>query len=152
MELVPADWPVPPGVQIREETPAPTLDLLTLTVADDAAEGGCGAIARVPDRVIGFFSADSTVKVVGSANPTGPRLHDLLELLEMNRFGVLGWYIFEREGEIFDYDCRDEDKVMACLWARWIFLHRSIFFPYARLDTVTNVPEGPTSSVITAWA
>lgn len=40
---------------------------------------------------------------------------------------MLAWAVLEREDEIFEDDeVKDEYKVMHALWARWIFLNRSV--------------------------
>lgn len=60
-----------------------------------------------------------------SCRPGGPRIYDLLNTLDMERFGVFSWLIVDREEEIYEIDdVRDEDKVMVVLWNRWIFLNR----------------------------
>ena len=43
----------------------------------------------------------------------------------MEPYGVLSWYVIDKEEEIFECDdVRDEDKVMQALWGRWILLNR----------------------------
>jgi hypothetical protein len=64
-----------------------------------------------------------------SARPGGARIFDLLVLLddmerESDKVGVVKWAVIEREGAIFDYDMPGEQKVVQCLWARWILLNR----------------------------
>jgi hypothetical protein len=60
-----------------------------------------------------------------SCRPGDPRLYDLISTLPMEPYGVLSWYIVDKEEELFEIDnTRDEDKVMQALWNRWIFLHR----------------------------
>jgi hypothetical protein len=45
----------------------------------------------------------------------------------MEEFGVLSWFVVDKEEEIFECDdVRDEDKVIQALWARWIVLHRLV--------------------------
>jgi hypothetical protein len=83
-----------------------------------------GPVARAP--YLGIVSADGARALRRSARPGGPRLLDLLALLDMERFGVMRWAVVEKEGEIADYEARDEDKVMLCVWARWIFLNRCV--------------------------
>lgn len=62
-----------------------------------------------------------------SARPGGPKLYDLLNELPMEEFGLMGWFVIDKEEEIFEQDdVRDEDKVMQALWARWIILHRFV--------------------------
>jgi hypothetical protein len=56
-------------------------------------------------------------------------VYDLIALEPMEPFGVLGWAVEEHDEGIFEVDdWRDEDKAMQALWARWIFLNRSLFF------------------------
>ncbi|TDL26650.1 hypothetical protein BD410DRAFT_800464 [Rickenella mellea] len=63
-----------------------------------------------------------------SARPGGPKLYDLLNTLSMEPFGVMKWFVLDKEEEIFELcDVRDEDKVMQALWARWIILNRNKF-------------------------
>lgn len=62
-----------------------------------------------------------------SARPGGPRIYDLLNELPLEPFGLMSWYILDKEEDIFELDTvRDEDKVMQALWSRWIFLHRRV--------------------------
>ncbi|KAI5117885.1 hypothetical protein M0805_002276 [Coniferiporia weirii] len=63
-----------------------------------------------------------------SARPGGPRLYDLLNELPLAPFGLMAWYVLDREEDIFELDhvC-DEDKVMRALWGRWIMLNRNAF-------------------------
>lgn len=70
-----------------------------------------------------------------SCRPGGPRLYDILNELPLDQFGVLSWYIIDKEEELFDADdVRDEDKVMQALWSRWIMLNR-----YSMLFVVPTV-------------
>ncbi|EIW77063.1 hypothetical protein CONPUDRAFT_168086 [Coniophora puteana RWD-64-598 SS2] len=63
-----------------------------------------------------------------SCRPGGPRLYDLLNTLSLEPYGILSWSIIDREEELFEMDdIRDEDKVMAALWLRWVFLNRNLF-------------------------
>ncbi|PCH44737.1 hypothetical protein WOLCODRAFT_165362 [Wolfiporia cocos MD-104 SS10] len=62
-----------------------------------------------------------------SCRPGGPRIYDLLNELPLEPFGVMAWYIVDREEAIFEQDMRDEDKVMLALWDRWIMLERISF-------------------------
>jgi len=51
-------------------------------------------------------------------------LYDLINTLPMEPFGVLSWYVIDKEEELFEInDTRDEDKVMQALWNRWILLN-----------------------------
>lgn len=60
-----------------------------------------------------------------SARPGGPKLYDLLNTLPLEPFGMMDWYVVDKEDDIFEVDnVRDEDKVMQALWSRWIFLNR----------------------------
>lgn len=60
-----------------------------------------------------------------SARPGGPKLYDLLNTLSLEPFGLMGWFIEDKEEDIFELDdVRDEDKVMQALWARWMLLNR----------------------------
>jgi hypothetical protein len=70
---------------------------------------------------------EGAVPVYYSCRPGGPRLYDLLNTLSMEPFGVLSWFVIDKEEEIFECDdVRDEDKVMQALWARWILLNRLV--------------------------
>ncbi|KLO05309.1 hypothetical protein SCHPADRAFT_1002977 [Schizopora paradoxa] len=63
-----------------------------------------------------------------SARPGGAKLYDLLNTLSLEPFGLMAWFIVEREEDVFELDdLRDEDKVMQALWARWILLNRNKF-------------------------
>ncbi|THH09574.1 hypothetical protein EW145_g1928 [Phellinidium pouzarii] len=63
-----------------------------------------------------------------SARPGGPRLYDLLNELPLTPFGLMSWYVLDKEEDIFELDnVRDEDKVMRALWGRWILLNRNTF-------------------------
>ena len=60
-----------------------------------------------------------------SCRPGGERLYDLLNTLPLEPFGILAWYIIDREEEMFENDdVLDEDKVMQALWGRWILLNQ----------------------------
>lgn len=60
-----------------------------------------------------------------SARPGGPKLYDLLNTLSLEPFGLMTWFIVDKEEDIFELDdVRDEDKVMQALWARWMLLNR----------------------------
>lgn len=64
-----------------------------------------------------------------SARPGGPKLYDLLNTLSLEPFGLMDWFILDKEEDIFELDdVRDEDKVMQALWARWILLNRCVLF------------------------
>ncbi|KAF9648839.1 hypothetical protein BDM02DRAFT_3114856 [Thelephora ganbajun] len=64
-----------------------------------------------------------------SCRPNGPKLYDILGAKPLDRFGILGWSIIDREEELFEMDgVRDEDKVMQALWCRWITLNRQKHF------------------------
>jgi len=63
-----------------------------------------------------------------SARPGGPKLYDLLNTLSLEPFGLMSWFIVDKEEDIFELDdVRDEDKVMQALWARWMLLNRNKF-------------------------
>ena len=60
-----------------------------------------------------------------SCRPGGPRIYDLLNTLSLAPFGVLSWFIIDREEELFQVDdVLDEDKVMQALWGRWIMINQ----------------------------
>jgi hypothetical protein len=64
-------------------------------------------------------------QVYFSCRPGGPRIYDLLNTLPLAPFGVLSWFIIDREEELFELDdVLDEDKVMQALWGRWIMLNQ----------------------------
>jgi hypothetical protein len=89
-------------------------------IADGAAfTDGNGPTAKYPYLPEPYYSC----------RPGGPRVYDLIALEPMEPFGVLGWAVEEHDEGIFEVDdWRDEDKAMQALWARWIFLNRSLFF------------------------
>ncbi|KAF7975519.1 hypothetical protein HWV62_9333 [Athelia sp. TMB] len=63
-----------------------------------------------------------------SRRPGGPRPYDVVNTLPLTQFGMLSWFILEREEEMFElHDIADEDKVVQALWGRWILLHRLHF-------------------------
>ncbi|TFK49344.1 hypothetical protein OE88DRAFT_1736974 [Heliocybe sulcata] len=77
-----------------------------------------------------------------SCRPGGPRLYDLLNTLPMDRFGIMSWFIIDKEEEMFELDdVRDEDKVMMALWARWILLNRNEFIRDYFQGTLAFVDE-----------
>ena len=98
--------PVDPENPDRYPTPPPLSDL----------EG--------PAAVYPYISEDAY-----SARPGGPKLYDILNELSLEPFGLMTWWIIEREEDVFEVDnIRDEDKVMMALWGRWIFLNRCDFY------------------------
>lgn len=73
-----------------------------------------------PSAVYPYLDSDSY-----SARPGGPKLYDLLNSLPLEPFGMLQWFIIDKEEEIFEQDdVGDEEKVIMALWARWITLNR----------------------------
>ncbi|KZT28042.1 hypothetical protein NEOLEDRAFT_952938 [Neolentinus lepideus HHB14362 ss-1] len=77
-----------------------------------------------------------------SCRPDGPRLYDLLNTLPMDQFGVMSWFVVDKEEEIFELDdVRDEDKVMMALWSRWILLNRNKFVHDYFQGTVAFIDE-----------
>lgn len=73
-----------------------------------------------PSAVYPFIGPDRY-----SARPGGPKIYDLLDDLPIEQFGVMTWFVLDKEEEIFELDdVRDEDKVMQALWARWIIVNR----------------------------
>ena len=63
-----------------------------------------------------------------TCRPGGPRIYDLLNSLPLAPFGVLSWFIVDREEEMFELDdVLDEDKVMQALWGRWILLNQWVY-------------------------
>lgn len=69
--------------------------------------------------------ATESREVYFSCRPGGPRIYDLLNTLSLAPFGILSWYIVDREEEMFENDdVLDEDKVMQALWGRWIMLNQ----------------------------
>lgn len=96
-----------------------------------------------------------------SARPGGPKLYDLLNMMSLEPYGIMAWFVVDKEEEIFELDeVRDEDKVMQALWARWIMLNRSEYdllcyramllksiLGIASLKTTSKVPSA--SSMIT---
>jgi hypothetical protein len=117
---------LPPRAYVRPKGMDPTIPYQNLQVFTivDASHRGCGPVARAP--YTGYISQDGTRTVQHSPCLGGSKIFHLLNLDSMKRFGILRWYILEKEGEIFDYDIPDEDKVIQCLWARWIFLNRYV--------------------------
>lgn len=96
--------PIDPTAPDRYPTPPPYEDLL----------GPSAVYPYLPDHMY-------------SARPGGPRIYDLLNELPLEPFGLMSWYILDKEEDIFELDTvRDEDKVMQALWSRWIFLHRRV--------------------------
>ncbi|KAG7446898.1 uncharacterized protein BT62DRAFT_993784 [Guyanagaster necrorhizus] len=98
-----------------------------------------------PDRMLGPAAQPPYLPDdLYSCRPGGPRVFDLLQMLDMRPFGVLAWTVIEREDEIFDSDdIKDEHKVMHALWARWILLNRSKF--------IANYCRGITEFVDQYW-
>lgn len=77
-----------------------------------------------------------------SCRPGGPRLYDLLNTLPMEPFGIMSWFVIDKEEEIFELDdVRDEDKVMMALWGRWILLNRNKFVRDYYRGTIAFVDE-----------
>lgn len=88
-------------------------ELSTLPPIDDPL----GPSAQFP-----FLPAE---EVDFSCRPGGERLYDLLNTLPLEPFGILAWYIIDREEEMFENDdVLDEDKVMQALWGRWVLLNQ----------------------------
>jgi len=77
-----------------------------------------------------------------TCRPGGARIYDLLNSLPLAPFGVLSWFIVDREEEMFELDdVLDEDKVMQALWGRWILLnHRKFIANYCQ-GTVAFIDE-----------
>lgn len=98
-----------PRVQTREPSSQPPL------------RDPLGPSAQYP-----YLSTDDEGRgVYYSCRPGGPRLYDLLNTLSLQDYGVLSWYIVDREEELFETDeVLDEDKVILALWGRWIMLNQ----------------------------
>ncbi|EJD05229.1 uncharacterized protein FOMMEDRAFT_18842 [Fomitiporia mediterranea MF3/22] len=76
-----------------------------------------------PAAVYPYISDDAY-----SCRPGGPKLYDILNELSLEPFGIMAWYIIDKEEDLFQLETmRDEDKVMQALWDRWIFLNRPEF-------------------------
>ncbi|KAJ7096400.1 hypothetical protein C8R44DRAFT_812947 [Mycena epipterygia] len=117
-----------------------------------------GPTARFP-----FLPAKSEYggpDVTYSARFGGPKIYDLLGTLPMESYGVLAWYVLDREEEIFESDdIPDEHKIMHALWARWIFHKRQVLFQqyatscdvYSRNVLVANFFNGIKSFLDEYW-
>jgi hypothetical protein len=79
-----------------------------------------------------------------SCRPGGPRLFDLVCLEPVAEYGVLAWAVDEKDEKIFQVDdCTDEDKAMQALWARWIFLNRSVCLSRPTISTAFTILDEP---------
>ncbi|KIM85682.1 hypothetical protein PILCRDRAFT_816884 [Piloderma croceum F 1598] len=77
-----------------------------------------------------------------SCRQGGPRVYDLLNALPLAPFGLLSWFVVDREEEMFELnDILDEDKVMQALWGRWILLKRQEFLADYYQGIVTFIDE-----------
>jgi hypothetical protein len=95
------------------------------TIANATFDGkGKEPVAKAP--YLGYISQDGARMFQHSAWPGGPRIFNLLHLLDTKKeFGVLAWAVLLKEDSIFEEPMHDHDKVIACLWCRWIFLNKN---------------------------
>ncbi|KAF7980297.1 hypothetical protein HWV62_39077 [Athelia sp. TMB] len=106
--------PLPPGSSINQKAPLPLIAPIYTSQQSQAHH------ARVTKE-------DDDNPLV-SRRPGGPRPYDVVNTLPLTQFGMLSWFILEREEEMFElHDIADEDKVVQALWGRWILLHRLHF-------------------------
>ncbi|KAK0232269.1 hypothetical protein EDD85DRAFT_888940 [Armillaria nabsnona] len=155
--VTPQTMSVPTAASLRSTTPASTPQKMKIFQSIFRPSSTPSAFPRVakrtdrsctpppPDRMLGPAAQPPYLPDnLYSCRPGGPRVFDLLQMLDMRPFGVLAWTIIEREEEIFESDdIRDEHKVMHALWARWILLNRSKF--------IANYCRGITEFVDDYW-
>ncbi|KAK0445967.1 uncharacterized protein EV420DRAFT_1570913 [Desarmillaria tabescens] len=155
--VTPQTRPVATTTSLRSMTPASTLQKMKMFQPIFRPSSTPSVIPRVakrpnrsctpppPDRMLGPAAQPPYLPDnLYSCRPGGPRVFDLLQMLDMRPFGVLAWSVIEREDEIFESDdIRDEHKVMHALWARWILLNRSTF--------IANYCRGITEFVDEYW-
>ncbi|KAF5352181.1 hypothetical protein D9758_009223 [Tetrapyrgos nigripes] len=77
-----------------------------------------------------------------SSRPGGETLYDLLGVLPLEPYGLMAWQVLDTEDEIFESDdLRDECKVIAALWARWMVLNRRKFIANFYFGTMAFIEE-----------
>ncbi|KZP25704.1 hypothetical protein FIBSPDRAFT_1041305 [Athelia psychrophila] len=106
--------PHEPPIEGRHSAPKPAQS----TPAGRLGDGGAHAYTAPTD--------DGNPLV--ARRPGGPRIYDAVNAAPLTQFGMLSWFILEREEEMFElHDICDEDKVLQALWGRWALLNRLAF-------------------------